>query len=565
MIVPAGEAGAAGHDDRAGHAGLALWVIVALAIISVADLAFIFARQGWETEGGSNYFRFPITSDNERNLLLVRALIRGGASPFIPNSDLIYPVFWHNFAALLLQPVAAEIGFPQIAGVTLATAVVLFILIYFAVLNERPAVARHWPLVAIVVVLAVTHADLYHMLIGLAHEGAPSIEADHGEARLFFRTFSPKLLALTSPQHVCFMIFFFALYLLNHGPALSIGRGRMAGESLLVCAAVATSPVLAAMTLPLIYGLPALTLFFSNLRQGLADLARAAGLMLLSFLAFTGLYRFTPLILFFRTSSDAEQIAIPGVESVYKLALFPWIFVGIFGVAGLLVTLWLPAYAARRPARLLSFWPLLLISGTLIFYYGVSHPEISRHWSIVASVAGLMVLVQCLPDWENLRARRSLQTICAGGIGAAVLLHAFFIFVFTAKPSILDPEVAWHDYFCMNDVIEERHPGLPVAAANGRGLYFPLAARVTTSSSFNGNTAAVHSRLEGEQLRINNMIFYGREPLIDHAAALGYGAVIWGPVEDEAWGAERAAKFARPELLLASCGSVGLYRLSPPS
>ena len=35
--------------------------------------------------------------------------------------------------------------------------------------------------------------------------------------------------------------------------------------------------------------------------------------------------------------------------------------------------------------------------------------------------------------------------------------------------------------------------------------------------------------------------------------------------EDEAWGAERAANFARPELLLASCGSVGLYRLSPPS
>ena len=82
---------------------------------------------------------------------------------------------------------------------------------------------------------------------------------------------------------------------------------------------------------------------------------------------------------------------------------------------------------------------------------------------------------------------------------------------------------------------------------------------------FYGNYAAVHPRLEGESLRIDDMISYERELVIDHAAALGYAAVIWGPVEDAAWGAERAANFARPELLLASCGSVGLYRLSPPS
>ena len=37
------------------------------------------------------------------------------------------------------------------------------------------------------------------------------------------------------------------------------------------------------------------------------------------------------------------------------------------------------------------------------------------------------------------------------------------------------------------------------------------------------------------------------------ALAIGYGAVIWGPVEDEAWGKERAGGHAQPGQAIVTC------------
>jgi hypothetical protein len=559
-IVHPDRAARHGRESRLSH--LAILAILALAVLSVADLAFILSHQGWENEGGTNYFRNPMHTDGERNVVLVRAVARGPGSPFIANADLIYPVFWHNLAALLLEPVAQDVGFPEVAGVVLATAVVFFIMLYSVLLRERPGLARHWPLALLIVVVTATHADLYHVTISLFAQGSFGMEVDRTQTDIadYFRTFSPKLLALTSPQHVSFLVSILALYLLRRGRWANLDPRRMVGEGLLICTAVASSSVLAAMTLPLVYGLPALRRLHRSPRQSFQILSRAAILMLLSFLVFTAVYGYTPLALLDRPGAAGGATAFPGVDSVGKLVLLPLILVGISGVAGLLVCLWAPFRMAKHPAWALTTWPLLLVSGSLLFYYVVSSDEINRHWSVVASTAALIILVRCLPGWRALRSSLMLQFLCTVGVILALALHAVFIATLTVKPSTIDQQVTWRDYLCMNEVIADRYPGLAVAAAVlEKGQYFPLATRVTTSSAFTNNTAAVHSRLDPEQREIHDRIMEG-EPLIDHAAALGYAAVIWGPIEDQAWGAERAASHARPELLMASCDSVGLYR-----
>jgi hypothetical protein len=559
--IPPGGTGAAGSDDPAPQGGALFLAMVVLAVLSVGDLAVIFSYQGWENEGGVNYFHYPMNDDGERNVVLVRALERDRASPFIPNADLIYPAFWHNLAALLLQPLAVRVGFPQVAGVTLATAVVFFIAIYAVALKERPDLARHWPLAVIVLLLTATHADLYNMALGLILRRTPGIEADYSQyTLLFFKSFSPKLVAIVTPQHASFMIFLLTLTLLRHGRVPRQERRSLVGECLLVCAGVVASPILAALTFPLVYGLSALGRFRQGSRQGLEVLGRALLLMLVAFAVFSLVYGFTPLALVDRPNAAAGTIETLGTYPTVKLLFLPLAFVGIFGVTGLLVSLWWLFGDNRLRTQLLSFWPLLLISGTLLFYYGISSKEINRHWSMVAATAGPIVLVLCLPAWQTLRSRLTLQIVCVAGVIAALLLHAFFVVRFTLGPSYVDPQVAWGDYLCMNDVIEERFPNLPVAAALGHGLRFPLAARVTISASFEHNSAAVHSRLDAEQARIEEAVV-GGEPLIDHAVALGYAAVVWGPVEDDAWGPERSAIHARPDLLMAECGSVGLYRL----
>jgi hypothetical protein len=277
------------NDDGA---GFPLWVplgILALAILSVADLAIIFGHQGWETEGGTNYFRNPMNTDGERNVVLVRALERGTGSPFIPNSDLSYAYFWHNLAALILAPVMREITFPDVMGVTLATAVAFFIMIYVAVLKERPSLARSWPLAAAVFIVTSTHADIYHVLGGMMSGQSPGMQAYDVAPVSYFKTFSPKLLAMTSPQHATFMILLLAVYLLKYGrlkPAAPMGR---VSEAILVSSGVAASPVLAGMAFSLFYGLPVLKRVRRSSGQSLRSLGGALALMAGSFVIFTGL------------------------------------------------------------------------------------------------------------------------------------------------------------------------------------------------------------------------------------------------------------------------------------
>ncbi len=540
-----------------------VWVplaILALAILSVADLAIIFGQQGWETEGGTNYFRNPMNTDGERNVVLVRALERGTASPFIPNSELIYAYFWHNLAALILTPVVREITFPDVMGVTLATAVAFFIMIYAAVLKERPSLVRNWPLAAAVFIIASTHADIYHVLGGMVTSQSLGMQADNSTPLTYFKTFSPKILAMTSPQHATFMILLLGVYFLKYGRLKPAAPMRTVSEAILVSGGVAASPVLAGIAFPLIYGLPALKRLRHSAGQSMRTLGSALALMAGSFVIFTGLYGFSPLVYIDRPAAIAESVSIPGVESIEKIVFLPLMFVGILGVTGVLVSLLLSYRVVRSRSFVLTFWPLFLLTGTLAFYYVISSNELNRHWSIVAATIGPIVLARCLPAWRIIRSKPALQILCAGAVFLALVWHAPFVSLFTLKENSLARHVPWQDYLCMNQVIEKRHPGLPVVAAVGHGLFFPLAARVTTSSAFGDQTVAVHSRLTAKQREIYEKVKAG-EAVIDHAVALGYSALIWGPVEDLVWGADRAARYARPDLRMAACGSVGLYRL----
>jgi hypothetical protein len=544
-----------------------IWVplgILAAAFLSVADLAIIFGEQGWEIDGGTNYFRNPLNTDNERNVVLVRALERGTASPFIPNSDLIYAYSWHNLAALILTPFVHEITFPDVMGVTLATAVAFFIMIYATVLSERPSLARNWPWAAAVFIIASTHADIYHVLGELVDSQLLGVRASDAAALGYFKTFSPKMLAMTAPQHATFMILLLAVYLLNYGRLKSTTSMRSVSEIILVSAGVATSPILAGIAFPLTYGLMGLKRLRHSAGQSMRTLGRALALMAGSFVIFLGLYGFSPMVYVERPAAIGGSVTIPIIESIDKFAFMPLMLVGILGVTGVLVTLLMSYRVVRSWPFILTYWPLFLLTGSLAFYYVISSNELNRHWSLVAATIGSIVVARCLPTWRVLRSKPALQGLCAGAVFLSLVWHAPFVATFTQRPNSLASHVPWQDYLCMNQVIEKQYPGLPVAAAVGHGIFFPVATRVTTSAAFGDHTIAVHSRLTAEQWEIYEKVKAG-ETVIDHALALGYSGLIWGPVEDLVWGVDRAARYARPDLRMATCGSVGLFRLPKQS
>ena len=66
-----------------------LGLIAVLAFVSILDNAFILQRNGWSFEDGSlmgpraTYFRAPLNNDMERNVVVINALLRKSAPPFL--------------------------------------------------------------------------------------------------------------------------------------------------------------------------------------------------------------------------------------------------------------------------------------------------------------------------------------------------------------------------------------------------------------------------------------------------------------------------------------------------
>ena len=149
-------------------------------------------------------------------------------------------------------------------------------------------------------------------------------------------------------------------------------------------------------------------------------------------------------------------------------------------------------------------------------------------------------------------------------LGALISLpfHAYFIFCYLGKPSLLDPAIPWQDYFAMNDVIRARFAGEPVLAAvqpgeGNVGLEKPVPMEVTTSFSMPYHTAA-HVKLNQEQMVWFRRMNRSGETLA-YAAPLGYRYTVWGPVEERVWGERNRRRFIDGNPALARTGSVSLH------
>ena len=209
-----------------------------------------------------------------------------------------------------------------------------------------------------------------------------------------------------------------------------------------------------------------------------------------------------------------------------------------------------------------ALFPIVLISGALFFNYFLTGREIRRHFSIIAALVGAIVLAELLPVARRLARTRLGRQAIGVVMALALILHGYFIYSYTGKPSWLDPNLAWKDYFEMNRIVKSKFPGTSIIAASdprGLGLEFPVITEVATTLAISSHSN-VHSKLTPEQLEVYRKIDVSGD-FAPYGRRLGYQAIVWGPVEENVWGPRAKTRFVREDQLLASFGTVSLYRL----
>ena len=500
-----------------------------LALVCNLDSFFIYAKQGWEFQDWdsylkTNYFRAPFNNDVQRNVDIIETLLRrSDNSPFLPESTLRYQVLWHQFAATLVGPFDVSVTrYPLVSGVTLATAVTFFFLLFWLLTAKAPKLSRA-ALVGLAVLVS-THAEIYNMVLSFWRAHAPGIEADWSVAfPLYYRNMSLKFLSLISPQHLLF--FFVALLVFS---PLWEHLGKRVRPFILFLGFLA-SPILAVL-------LVAWELF-----QSFKDKKFRWELVWSFLLA----YFLFPMVMGFGLFSifRSERMEAMGFMHLnpWNLLDLPFLLTAYLGILGAVVTL-----SFRKAFK--GFEGMFVFWGAIVFSFLITSGELRRHFAMMAAFLSCLLL-PTLFRWN-----RWFQVAA----GLALLLHGYFIYSFTMKPGGVDPTIAWKDYFDLNQVVRTQFSDLAVigSTSSAAGIEFPIVMEATTS--YDGLPGAVaHGKTTEDQRILLHRA--EQEGILALAYRLGYRAVTWGPLEEKVWTAALLDRYC--DTVLAKVGTVSLYSL----
>lgn len=522
--------------------------IAAVGLLFIVENAIIISAQGWGPGPGERaYFRPPFNNDSQRHVILVESLLRGGESPFLPQTELTYQMFWYHLVAegAAFFPVTNK--FPVVHGAILATGVLFIVALLWGLVRVRPVLFRRGFWAFALLGMGLLHTDLYHLSSKLLSESALGIEGDWSADPGFFRYFSLKLVALTCPQHLTFLllaILFFASW--EH-------RHRFTRVSVtLLFASIVASPVMAGFLYPwwaLVEGLRR-----RHQARGLLDwIAKVVFLVTIAGGAFWALYRFPPWMLYSRSGNPPLELFARAWQAWASFPLAPVASAGALGLAAMLVAL---ARVRERGALLWLRWETLaLFVGTIFFTYVLTGVEIRRHFAMTASFSACFFLVRNF----RLSTKRAPVTWAVGAV--ALALHGYFLYCYLGKKSHINPQVAWRDYFALNSWLKTEGKGHRVMAAEAAkelGLDYPIPMEAATAYSAIYHVS-VHVHLTPSQMEILSAMAATGDSA-PYAGVLGYDTIVWGPVESLRWGIRVKERFIDEKAKLAQFGKVAIYR-----
>lgn len=560
-----------------------VFIALAMAIAAVSTDWWVFRSQGFDFDTGLSRFAAPFAGDHWRHAAIIAGLQREDQSIFFPDSALVYQVLWHHGAAAILSalPDAVTI-FKRELALTLVTGLLMYFCLFDTILRLRPQLLRGWPLLGLVLVLGGTEADIFNAGLTYLQSGHAAFAADSSSLIASpYRYFSLKLVSLTAPQHAVFFMFA-ALAIMNLCRVVQIddppsGSIWMLLRASLVFASMGAvfSPVLAMLVLPFIY----LAVFWcvAAFRAEWVRVVRycavAVGVVFVLHLLILRMPLWAP---FLRPNITGGGSGSYGVKlfpvfdvSTGLITNSPWALASTSGVLGLVVAGLLVWMALCR--RSLLRQPLILaFLVTFIFWNWILvDTEIQRHSSMTIAFLGLLVVALYLP-WNSSFTRIGL--IMIPSVGVCVLLNGYFIRAYEQNAGFMPLTKAWTDYFCMNELVRKKFPGIPLVVATPRHFELPIAVEAAPTLVWS-QVATVHQRMtaaQAEEMDALNPRDWGTfrrigestgEAMLERMKALGFRGALWGPIEEELYGPALARVFAKPQRFLASCGFVGLYSL----
>lgn len=529
------------------------WGIVVVGALLFAENLWVLGSQGWHPLFGSEtYFRPPFNNDGQRHVILVEALLRGTAAPFVPGLTLTYQVLWHHHVAVVAALFPGPTHYPVIQGALLASSLVGALVIFWSltVLSPR-SFLKPWGWA--IALLALLHADLFHVVRMLLQKGYWGMEADWSSTENFFRYFSLNLVWLTAPQHQLFFLWLAGF--------LGVSRREKrekywsAQAIFLFSLCWISSSLLAIFFFPF-YFAGTWKRYWQKPSQLVSAFVGVAVAYALHWIALG----FSVVKLFTRDGNGKPEWFWVSSDAWPLLPLTGVATSGVLGLALLALLLWELRHFKR--SRIFGWEWMVFGVGSLLLHFVITMPEFRRHFAMLASFAALYWLVRRLPDLYRRLPRRVWVT--SGGSLAliALILHVYFVYSYTGKPSYIDPKVPWEDYLSLNEILRQKYPGVATLAAvdKDKGLDYPPVMEATTSFSAPYH-AAVHVQLSPRHMDLMGRMFVTKE-FIPYGRLLGYQAVVWGPFEELIWGESVRTRFVDEKFLLARSGSVGLYQIT---
>jgi hypothetical protein len=560
----------------------ALGIVILFATLAVIDCYYILRSQHWGFEGGAAYFH-GMQLDPVRNADIVAALLRGSDTLFLPQSHLVYQLFWNHLAARVVSVFEADpMRFHQVAGVAIATAWLLYALIAWLIMIIRPGAIGQRILFGLILIILITESPLNnsHVLMTWLGAAAQSLGQNLSgpfvsylsTAAPYFQYMSIKLTALTAPQHVSFLICVIGLLATQWIGTVQTKEGQSALALLYAAAAVAVSPIFAAIFFPFFVLAIALSYVRSvrNLVRLVAAAAVAAGAGTLAFLV---LFRFNPISLFLRQGATHPLVLLENAYAglpAWQLVLSPIATIGFIGVVWIVAVVLAGASRSHVDATT-RYWLALLASAVACFLFWnfvYSELELRRHAAIVIGLLAAVTIPIALASMHLKKWRGALTAGLALIAVYGLSYSAWSAYNLTHNPPTLAIDIPWHDYVCAADYIRRSRPNAKIIAASGEGVPLPIAAEAGTTlgprlaMQVHQKVTPVHAPLFAESGAGGPFRAADFTPaFVQRLKDIGYDTVIWGPVEEAAWSYIGRAALLDKASPLYRCGHVFVYSL----
>ena len=574
------------HDTSSINASARLnsRLAIVFAFIAVITDWLVFRQQGFDFDNGLSRFAAPFAGDHWRHTAIIAGLLRENQSIFFPNSPLVYQVLWHHGAAVIISALPAlPTLFKYELGITLVTGLVMYYCIFTVILSLRHWGIRNWLLLLVIVVVAATEADIFNAGMSYLKFGGPALAADSSTTILSpYRYFSLKLVSLTAPQHAVFFLFaalvIRELYRPILTPNISTEQtwGALRSSFSPAIAATIFSPILASLVFPFLY----LIIFFRVpvYRKNLVKLTSWCLMAcMITIVLHWIILRFaiwTPFVRPNLTGGGSGSYGLRFLEIFHLdsglLQNIPLALPAMVGITGgILALFFLWAIFFKREIFKDPLVITLLIS-CVMWNAIIVDTEIQRHYSMALAFIALFVFALQIPD--SLSGLRQIL-LAVPVIYICFIINGIFIKAYENNASWMPLNIGWKDYFCMNDLVQRKFPGMPLIVSTPRHFELPIGVEAGPSMVWS-QVASVHQRITPKQAREMDEVNprdwstfrkVGEstgEQLVSRMKALGFEGILWGPAEEEMYGPQLASLFAQPQRFLASCGLVGLYSLS---